>query len=88
MCTAQRICHQNGTWDTVIDVTECQSAELDMLNEWIEDIYASEFIDINDLSAISRDLSNVTNTLGVTPISPSNLNVTNNILSSLVRLVQ
>lgn len=70
----------------MIDVTECQSVGLDMLNEWIEDIYASEFIDINDLSAISRDLSNITSTLGVTPISPSNLNTTNNILSSLIRL--
>ena len=86
MYTAQRFCHQNGSWDTVIDVNECQSARLDMLNEWIEDIYALEFIDINDLSAISRDLSNITNTFGVTPISPSNLNMSNNILSSLIRL--
>ena len=86
--TAQRICYQNGLWDTVINVTECQRVELDMLNEWIEDIYASEFIIITDLSDISRDLSNITDTSGVTPISPSNLNITNNILSSLIGLAQ
>lgn len=84
--TAQRNCNRDGSWDTVINVTECQSARLDMLSERIENVYSSAVININELSTISRDLSNITNTTGSTAIAPKNLNTTNNILRSLIRL--
>ena len=71
----------------MIDVTECQSAELDMLNERVEDLLNSVVINITDLSIISRDLSNITNTSGITAITPENLNTTNGILNTMIRLV-
>ena len=73
-------------WDTVINVTECLSAGLDMLNERVENILNSTIVNITDLSAVSRDLSIITNTSGTTAIVPEDLNTTNSILNSLIRL--
>ena len=85
---ARRNCHLNGSWDTMINVTECQSAGLGMLNKIIEDLLNSTVVNITDLSTISRDLSIITNTSGITAITPEDLNTTNSILSSLIRLAQ
>ena len=85
---AWRYCHLNGSWDALINVTECQSAGLGMLNERIENLLNSTFVNITDLSTISRDLSIITNTSGITAITPGDLNTTNSILSSLIRLGQ
>ena len=85
---ARRNCHLNGSWDALINVTECQSAGLDMLNERIEDILISTVVNITDVSTISRDLSIVTNTSGITEITPEDLNTTNSILGSLIRLAK
>ena len=84
---AQRICYQNGSWDALINVNECQSAELDVLYEKVEDLSNSVVINIADLSAISTELSDITNTSGITATRPENLNTTNNILNILIRLV-
>ena len=88
MYVAQRNCHLNGSWDALINVTECQSADLDMLNERIKDLLNSTVVNATDLSMISRDLSIITNTSGITAITPEDLNTTNSILSSLIRLAQ
>ena len=72
----------------MINVTECQSADLGMLNERIDDLLNSTVVNITDLSMISRDLSVTTNTSGITAIAPEDLNMTNSILSSLIRLAQ
>ena len=85
---ARRNCHLNGSWDALINVTECQSADLYMLIERIEDILNSTVVNITDLSTISRDLSIITNTSGIIAITPENLNTTNSILSSIIRLAQ
>ena len=88
MYVARRNCHLNGSWDALINVTECQSVDLDILNERIEGILNSTVVNITDLSTISRDLSVTTNTSGITAITPEHLNATNSILSSLIRLAQ
>ena len=84
---AYRDCNEGGSWNR-LNVTECQSAGLSMLNERINDILSAAVVNIDDLSAVSSDLSSVTNTSGISAISPEDLSTTNSILSSLIRLVQ
>ena len=84
---AYRDCDLNGTWDAAINVTECQSAELDMLDTRVEDILNSPTVNVTDLSMISEDLSVLSNTSGVTAIAPEDLTKTNDILTSLIKLV-
>lgn len=84
---AYRDCDLNGTWDAIINVTECQSAELDMLDARIVDILNSPTVNVTDLSLISEDLSVLTNTFGVIAIAPEDLTKTNDILTSLIKLV-
>ena len=57
-----------------------------MLSERVEGLLNSAVINITDLSTISRDLSDVTNTTGITATTPEDFNTTNGILSMLIRL--
>lgn len=58
-----------------------------MLDTRIEDILNSPTVNVTDLSMISEDLSVLSNTSGVTAIAPEDLTKTNDIITSLIKLV-
>ena len=69
-----------------MNADNCLDESLDMLNTEIHDILNSAVINTTDLSTISERLSVITNTSGVSAISPTHLNTTNSILASMIRL--
>jgi len=84
-CTAYRYCSPDGNWD-VVNVTECQNAELQKINNRIEnDLITMGVVDIIELEEISTYLSIITNSSGVAAIAPNDLNTTNSILGSLIK---
>ena len=93
---AYRICLQDAMWDTFINVTQCQSIELMVLSNILDenqDILANNLnnetrdmtvlFDIREVEAISVDVSNLTNVS--TAIVPNDIHATNNIVNSLIR---
>ena len=93
---AYRICLQDAMWDTFINVTQCQSIELMVLSNILDenqDILANNLnnetrdmtvlFDIREVEAISVDVSNLTNVS--TAIVPNDIHTTNNIVNSLIR---
>ena len=82
---ASRSCSEDGEWGAV-NADDCLDESLDMLNTEIDVILNSAVINTTDLSAISERLSIITNTSGVSAISPTHLNTTNSILDSMIRL--
>ena len=93
---AYRFCSQNNEWDTVINITQCQSIELlalnDILNENLDILNNNTnnntrdltiVFDITEVESISRDVTDLTNVS--TGIVPNDINETNRIVSSLIR---
>ena len=93
---AYRNCFDNSEWDSVIDVTQCQSIELMALNYVLNDNLdilndntnnstrdLTIMFDITEVELISRDVTDVTNVS--TAIVPNDINATNDIVSSLIR---
>ena len=83
-------------WDTFINVTLCQSIELMVLNNIInenQNILNSNtnnntrdltvLFDIREVEAVSVDVSDLTNVS--TAIVPNDMNTINNIVDSLIR---
>ena len=83
-------------WDRFINVTLCQSIELMVLNNIInenQNILNSNtnndtrdltvLFDIREVEAVSEDVSDLTNVS--TAIVPNDINTTNNIVDSLIR---
>ena len=96
---ARRVCFQNAVWDTFINVTQCQSIELMVLNNILgesQDILNSNInndtrdltilFDIREVEAVSVDVSDLTNVS--TAIVPNDINTTNNIVDTLIRYVR
>ena len=83
---ACRDCTEGGVWDTMINVDECRSAGVNMLSTRLEDIMNATDINATELSAISEELSIITDTSGVSAILPEDLNTTNDILATMIRL--
>ena len=96
---AYRICFQNALWDTFVNVTQCQSIELMVLSNILDenqDILSNNInteirnmtvlFDIREVEAISVDVSDLTNVS--TAIVPNDINTTNNIVNSLIRYVR
>ena len=96
---ARRVCFQNAEWDTFINVTQCHSIELMVLNNILnenQDILNSNInnetrditvlFDIREVEAVSVDVSNLTNVS--IAIVPNDINTANNIVGSLIRYVR
>lgn len=91
---AYRLCLQNGEWDTVINVTDCESIELmelnNILNENLDILNNNTnnntvLFDIKEVESVSRNVSNLTDVS--TAIVPNDINATNVIINSLIRYV-
>jgi len=93
---AYRTCFQNAEWDIVINITQCQSIELTVLNSIInenQDVLNNNtnnntrdltiLFDITEVEAVSVDVSDLTNVS--TGIVPNDIVITNDIVSSLIR---
>ena len=96
---AYRNCSQYSEWDTVIDVTQCQSIELMALNDVLNDNLdilndntnnstrdLTIMFDITEVESISRDVTDLTTNVS-TPILPNDIRTTNDIVNSLIRYV-
>ena len=96
---ARRVCFENSVWDSFVNVTLCQSIELMVLNNIInenQNILNSNtnndirdltvLFDIREVEAASADVSDLTNVL--TAIVPNDINTTNNIVDSLIRYIR
>ena len=95
---AYRLCFQNTEWDTVVNTTQCQSIELmvlaNILNEH-QDILNSNtdnstidltvLFDIREVESISEEVNELTNVS--TGIVLNDIVTTNDIISSFIRYV-
>ena len=92
-----RRCTENGTWGEVLNVTNCYSVELSLLQDDTRQLNTFYFggdgdeidytqtlsIDALNPSIMSRGLSSHTNSTN--PIVPRDLNVANDILNKIIR---
>ena len=87
---AYRRCLENGTWDHVINVTQCRNTEYTNLQDKLNKLeYSpSNIADVvRVVEGISKELKNLTNTSnGV--FFPSDLNTTIGIINTITRLLQ
>ena len=95
---AYRLCFQNTEWDIVINITQCQSIELIMLNNILnehQEILDSNtnnntrdltvLFDVTEVKSVSKEVNDLTNISN--GIVPNDIVTTNNIVNSLIRYV-
>ena len=87
---AYRRCLENGTWDHLINVTQCKNTEYTNLQDKLNKLeYSpSNIVDVvRVVESISKELKNLTNTSnGV--FFPNDLNTTIGIINTITRLLQ
>ena len=92
---AYRRCSQDSVWDDMVNITQCQSIELPVINTIIRDQYDiltntfisnfSSVFDITEVQQASEELSLLTTTSFA--MVPNDVITTNEIIKSIVRLV-
>ena len=96
---AYRRCLPNAEWDVAINVSQCHTVELTLLdnraNELQEILNANinngtrnltVMFDITEVQVVGEELTILTDT-SLGPILPNDLNTTNDILDALIRCV-
>jgi len=89
---ATRRCVQDNQWDNNINVTQCNTVELVLLNDRANDLGDTLRNNNNiinrdvliEVQAISEELTILTDTPD-TPLVPNDLSTTNSILNDLIR---
>ena len=94
---AYRHCLENAEWEMTINVSQCHTVEIVMLNDRANELRSTLdsnmnsisrdltiLFDITEVQVVSDELAMITNaTEG--PIIPNDLNTTNNIVNTLIR---
>ena len=94
---AHRRCLHNGEWDVAIDVSQCHTVELALLDNRVNELQSilnantgngtrnlTVMFDIVEVQIASEELTMLTDT-SLGPILPNDLNTTNDILNTLIR---
>ena len=96
---AYRRCLPNGQWDVAIDVSQCHTVELTLLDNRVNELQTildanmgngtrnlTVMFDIVEVQIASEELVMLTDT-SLGPVLPNDLNTTNDILDALIRYV-
>ena len=94
---AYRRCLPNAEWDVAIDVSQCHTVELTLLDNRVNELQSilvantdngtrnlTIMFDIIEVQIASEELTVLTDT-SLGPILPNDLNTTNDILDTLIR---
>ena len=94
---AYRRCLANAQWDVAIDVSQCHTVELTLLDNRVNELQGilnantdngtrnlTVMFDIMEVQIVSEELTVLTDT-SLGPILPNDLNTTNDILDTLIR---
>ncbi|XP_065910263.1 uncharacterized protein [Dysidea avara] len=87
---AYRRCLQDGTWDSLINLTECQTTEfvilLDRVRELEENLSVNSDV-VSEVEDISEELNNITS-ISVGKLFPNDLLVVIEIINVIARVIQ
>jgi len=94
---AYRSCLPNAEWDITINVSQCHTVELVLLDDRVNELQSilnantdngtrnlTVMFDIMEVQVVSEELTMLTDT-SLGPILPNDLNTTNDILDTLIR---